>query len=115
MYNRKTIEATRQAITKWEKICYEGGEDKHCSLCNLFGYRYKAEIDEEGCWGCPIFEFTGKDCMELPDYLRWLNLFSGSSPKTVLDLESFNTALAELGFIKKIFIKTLLLWDHQEE
>lgn len=115
MYDRGVIKTTKEAIIKWEKICYFGGEDKDCSLCDRFCYSYNDEIGEEGCWGCPIYDFTGTDCMGLPNYLDWISLFSRKEPKQVIDKASLKAAQAELAFIKKIFIKSLLLWELKKD
>lgn len=121
MYDRETIEATKQAVVKWNNICYCGGEDKGCSLCNLYAYTIRDGNGEEDCFGCPIYDFTGHDCMELLDYNAWKIYYFNSNPAyrnkfvrsypLVFDSKSRDLAFRELKFIKHILIKTLLLWD----
>lgn len=116
MYYRETIEATKKAITKWEKICYEGGSDKICSLCDLFAYMEEdPDTGDEICPGCPIYDFTGHDCMDLSEYRNWWNLTNGFKDRRVLDSFTYEAAKAELEFITRIFTKTLLFWDLKEE
>jgi len=66
--DKKTLEALRKSIEKWEKIVAGKGEDQgssNCALCQLFM--------ERGCRGCPVFFETGiTACYDTP-YDDWIN------------------------------------------
>lgn len=123
LFNRETIEATKKAVEKWELICNCAGEDKDCALCDMFGTQYGFE----DCRGCPIYNFTGTDCTDGTPYKAWHQYWINQSyipfyamPKTnpikqIENLETQEMAIAELELIRKIFIKTLLLWDIVDE
>lgn len=119
-FDRETLEATKQAIEKWKRICYKGGVDADCALCNKFGYNMnKAGV--EGCFGCPIYEFTGTDCMGLKVYTEWKAYYYKKHKyqvevfPCVFDHESQRLAQRMLDFLKEIYIKTLLLWNLRED
>ena len=61
-----------EAIKKWKKIRYEGGEDledKNCALC----IKYKGEDDfkEKPCTACPVCKKTGQSYCQGTPYIAW--------------------------------------------
>ncbi len=120
LYSRRTINLMKRAVEKWELIANSAGEDKDCALCDMFGYRVNMG-GKEGCFGCPIYDFTGADCTEVSPYKEWHKYWSSQYIGTlrptmqIENLETQELAYRELEFVRKIFVKALLLWDIVEE
>lgn len=103
LFNREVIEQGRQAIKKWEGICYRGcpdGGQEDCAYC--------LEYHSNACWDCPIAFFSGEyQCRNTP-YWSFNNC---SNPDSVAGEKSKELALDMLNYVKEIFIKSLLLLD----
>ena len=106
LFNRDTVDRTKEAVEKWERIVFEGSAERDCALCGKFAYKIASGEEDENCRGCPIWEFTGLDCSDLEEYQHWRNYTNFQ--EFVYDKESYQLALNQLNFVRKIFIKTLL-------
>jgi hypothetical protein len=103
LMNKKTLQALKGSIRKWEKIVAGTGVDNghcNCPLCKVFPI---------ACLGCPVYEKTGfDDCAESP-YQKWMahneTEHSEKYPKKIECSRCKFFALKELKFLISLLPK----------
>lgn len=89
--DKRTLEALKGSIAKWEAIVAGTGIDlgpDNCPLCQQFYHIWSVDTN---CVGCPVSTVTGKSCCRGTPY----DTYDESG-------ESKAVALQELNFLKSL-------------
>lgn len=72
--DKKTLEALRGSIKKWQDIVKGVGEDDgvdNCPLCQLFNT--EEMTNDDACVGCPVMNKTEYDGCQNTPYDKWVD------------------------------------------
>lgn len=102
----ETLNALQGSIAKWEAIVAGTGEDNgvdNCPLCLVFCNQNNEEVEDLGCWGCPVAEEVGNTgCCDTPYYL-WSDLTADQEfPRTAKTPSHKEAAQNELDFLRSL-------------
>ena len=102
---RRTLQALRGSIEKWEGVVAGDTTDlgsDNCPLCQMFQNDEEDRPESSVCKGCPVKEKTGHSMCGGSPYKDWIRVEPGFHEKYNHTDASLKAATAELEFLRSL-------------